>query len=215
VAGEGGMGVAEGMQSLLAQRTAELESGAHQVGWKIGLNALPMQQHFGLSGPVVGYLLSPTLMEAKVPVDISGWAVPALEVEVAIRVGADGNVAGLAPALELVDLGDFFDEIGLILQANVCHRGVIFGDEVDGVDVKDLQVRVESAAGEERATGALLEDPAAAIRVVREFLGAHGATLSEGDRIIAGSLITPLRIAPGEEVTVSFGALGNLSARFS
>ena len=65
-------------------------------------------------------------------VSLAGWGAPAVEVEVAVRVGADGAVAGLAPALELVDLDISFDDIEPVLAGNICHRGVIFGDEVPG-----------------------------------------------------------------------------------
>ena len=92
---------------------------------------------FGLEGPVVGCLLSDTQLTPGEPIAIGGWAKPALEVEVAIRVGPDGRVAALAPALELVDLGDFFGEIGQILAANICHRGVVFGEEITGGDLVD------------------------------------------------------------------------------
>ena len=51
--------------------------------------------------------------------------------------------------------------------------------------------------------------------MVRAFLAAHGATLAPGDRIIAGSLIAPLAIAPGDALAVAFGVLGALPARFS
>jgi uncharacterized SAM-dependent methyltransferase len=47
------------------------------------------------------------------------------------------------------------------------------------------------------------------------FLAAHGGTLAPGDRIIAGSLIAPLPIEPGDQLEVEFGTLGRLTARFS
>jgi len=208
-------GVAWGMRTLLAQRAAAIEQGAEPVGWKIGLNAPAIQQLFGLSGPVVGYLLSPTVIPPGQTVSLSGWAKPALEVEVAIRVGVNGEVAALAPALELVDLGDFFDEIGQIVAANVCHRGVVFGDDLTGCDVSDLKVSVTTANGEERAGGPLVEAPAVTVEVVRDFLHTHGAELSPGDRIIAGSLITPLPVEPGDQFDVSFGPLGQLRVAFT
>ena len=217
-------GVAWGMQVLLAQRTEAIAGGADPVGWKIGLNATGAQQLFGLDGPVVGYLLSPTVLAPGESIAIGGWAKPALEVEVAIRVGDDGQVAALAPALELVDLGDLFGEIGQILAANICHRGVVFGEEITGglgglgaLDdlVADLRVEVISPDGDVRAAGTLAEAPSVTVDVVRSFLETHGATLSPGDRIIAGSIITPLSIAPGDAVTVTFGPLGILTAQFT
>ena len=38
--------------------------------------------------------------------------------------------------------------------------------------------------------------------------------LQEGDRIIAGSVVAPVAVAPGDELSVSFGPLGHLSVRF-
>ncbi len=210
--------VARGMRTLLTRREEELANGANAVGWKIGLNGTDVQQLFGLDGPVVGYLLSTTELTSGRPIRVREWAKPALEVEIAIRVGADGKVAGIAPALELVDLGDFFDDIGQILSSNICHRGVVFGEETSGHLnglVADLEVQVTSSKGEIRAVGILAEAPSVTVETVRRFLEAHGATLSPGDRIIAGSIITPLPIAPGEDVAVTFGPLGSLTAHFN
>jgi 2-oxo-3-hexenedioate decarboxylase len=206
--------VANGMRSLLARRTETLEGGATAVGWKIGFNTKGIQDHFGISGPVVGFLTDRTLLTAGEDIRISEWLRPALEVEVAIRVGPDGGVAALAPALELVDLDQPFDRIEPILAQNIFHRGVVFGPERVGVAVDDLAVRV-TMDGAEVAAGLLLEEPGVTVEVVRSFLQAHGATLAPGDRIIAGSLIAPLNLEPGDTVDVAFGPLGALAARFS
>jgi 2-keto-4-pentenoate hydratase len=206
-------GVDAGMRALLARREDELAGGALSVGWKIGINASALQAHFGLSGPVVGYLTDATVHEPGVPIDIASWTHPALEVEVAIRIGSDGAVAALAPALELVDLNLGFDEIEPILAGNVFHRGVIFGPELVEPEVRDLQVEVRRA-GERVASGQLTEQPAVTVGVVRSFLDAHGATLMPGERIIAGSLIAPMAVAPGDDITVSFGSLGLLGVNF-
>ena len=144
---------------------------------------------------------------------LSGWGVPAVEVEVAIRVGYDGAVAGLASALELVDLDISFDDIEPVLAANICHRGVIFGDEVPGVDPGALVATV-TKAGEVVAEGVLSEDPSKTVLFVRSYLADHGAALRAGDRIIAGSVVAPVAVAPGDELDVSFGTLGRLSVRF-
>src|SRR5580698_5020390 len=126
--------VSRGMRAQLARRDAELDGGAAPVGWKIGFNTPAIQEHFGLTEAVVGYMVDKGVRPDGATVSLAGWAAPAVEVEVAVRVGADGGVAGLAPALELVDLDISFDDIEPVLAANICHRGVIFGDEVSGAD---------------------------------------------------------------------------------
>jgi 2-keto-4-pentenoate hydratase len=209
------LALANGMRAQLARRDAQLDGGATAVGWKIGFNAKAAQDHFGLRGPVVGYLTDATVIAAGDDIAISGWVRAALEVEVAIRVGEDGGVAALAPALELVDLDRPLDRIEPILAHNVFHRGVVFGPEVDQVDLTELTVTVESELTRLRASGQLTESPATTIDVVRSFLATYGSELAPGDRIIAGSLIAPLSVEPGDAVDVSFGPLGQLTARFT
>jgi 2-keto-4-pentenoate hydratase len=205
--------VANGMRALLARRTEELAGGAAAVGWKIGCNAKGLQDHFGLRGPVVGYLTDATVMQAGVDVDLSGWLQPALEVEVAIRVGDDGGVSALAPALELVDLDQPFDRIETILAQNIFHRAVVFGPQIAAVAIDDLAVAV-SRDGSPVADGPLVDAPDDTIDTVRTFLEAHGEELLPGHRIIAGSLIAPLTVAAGERLEISFGVLGSLAVSF-
>jgi 2-keto-4-pentenoate hydratase len=205
--------VSRGMQAQLKRRDAALAAGATPVGWKIGFNTPAIQAHFGLTDAVVGFMVDTGVSPDGATVSLAGWAAPAVEVEVAVRVGADGEVAGLAPALELVDLDISFDDIEPVLAGNICHRGVIFGHEVPGVDPWAMVATV-TKAGEKVAEGRLTEDPATTASFVRSYLAAHGAELADGDRIIAGSVVAPVAVAPGDELSVSFGALGHLSVRF-
>jgi 2-oxo-hept-3-ene-1,7-dioate hydratase len=201
------------MRVLLARRAADLANGSEPVGWKIGINVAALQEHFGLAGPVVGFLTSTTVMEPGTTIDLTGWQRPMLEVEVAVRVGPDGGVATLAPALELVDLDLPFEHIGPILEGNVFHRGVVFGPEQAGLDLPALDVAVERG-DKAVAAGSLSEAPARTIAVVRAFLETHGATLDPGQRIICGSLISPMAVEPGDQLQVGFGPLGHMTVSF-
>ena len=205
--------VSRGMRAQLARRDAELAGGAAPVGWKIGFNTPAIQEHFGLTEAVVGYMVDTGVRPDGATVSLAGWAAPAVEVEVAVRVGADGGVAGLAPALELVDLDISFDDIEPVLAANICHRGVIFGTEVLGIDPWAMVATV-TRAGDVVAEGRLVEDPATTAAFVATYLESHGAALRPNDRIIAGSVVAPVTVAPGDELDVSFGPMGMLSVRF-
>ncbi len=222
--------VTRGMRALLARRDGELADGAHQVGWKIGFNTAAIQQALGLSEPVVGYLLDRGVTADGATVSLAGWTAPAVEVEVAVRVGDDGGVGGLAPALELVDLDISFADIEPVLAANICQRGVVFGDEVPGVDPWAVVANVtrERTAGDGDGDGdgaesgqlvaqegRISQDPAATVDFVRSFLAAHGSSLEPGHRIIAGSVVPPIAVAPGDSLDVDFGPLGRLSVRFA
>ena len=206
--------LSRGMAALLARRAAELDAGAAPVGWKIGFNTPAIQKHFGLADPVVGYLTDTGVTPDGAAVDLAGWTAPAVEVEVAIRVDERGELGGLAPALELVDLDLPFDDLEPILAGNVFQRGVVFGDEVPGVDPWAVETAV-AKAGAVVAEGGLAEDPATTLAFVRSFLAAHGAALQPGDRIIAGSMVPPLAVAAGDSLHVTFGPLGELSVSFT
>jgi 2-keto-4-pentenoate hydratase len=65
------------------------------------------------------------------------------------------------------------------------------------------------------AQGRLTEEPAATAAFVRAFLATHGATLAPGDRIIAGSVVPPVAVTPGDELIVTFGPLGELRVAFA
>jgi 2-keto-4-pentenoate hydratase len=206
--------VHRGMRALLARREQEVGRGARQIGWKIGFNTPAIQQHFGLDSAVVGYLLDRGVTPDGATVPVGDWTAPALEVEVAILVGDDGgSVAALAPALELVDMDVSFDDLEPVLAGNICHRGVVFGADQREVDTATIEVAV-TKDGAVVAEGRLSEEPAATVRLVQTFLGAHGAALQAGQRIIAGSMIAPLSVAPGDALSVTFGPLGALQVAF-
>jgi 2-keto-4-pentenoate hydratase len=210
--------VARGVCAMLARRDAELGAGATQIGWKIGFNSPAIRRHFGLEEAVVGYLVDRGVTPNGATMPLTGWVAPAIEVEVAIRVGEDGGVAGLAPALELVDLGERFDDVEAALGGNIWQRGVVFGPEVPGADPWAMVARVTKTAGGDPDTvvaeGQIVEDPAETVAFVRSFLSRHGATLEPGQRIIAGSVVAPLAVAPGDALGVDYGPLGELRIAF-
>ena len=172
--------VSRGMRAMLADRDAALAAGASPVGWKIGFDTPAIQAHFGLSEAVVGYMTDTGVSADGATVSLAGWGAPAVEVEVAIRVGDEGAVAGLAPALELVDLDISFDDIEPVLAGNICHRGVIFGDEVPGVDPWAMVATVTTAGdarGRRRADRGPGGDP-----VVRALLPGGARCRAPGGR---------------------------------
>jgi 2-keto-4-pentenoate hydratase len=206
--------VSRGMQTLLARRADDLAGGATGIGWKIGFDTPAIQEHFGLSNAVVGYLTDTRLVEPGASVSLAGWVAPAVEVELAVRVGDDGAIAGLGPALELVDLDISFDDIEPVLAGNICHRGVVFGAEVPGADPMAMAATVTKDGGVV-AEGRLTKDPAVTVDFVRAYLSAHGSALEPGQRIICGSVVPPVAVAPGDALDVSFGPFGALRVVFS
>jgi 2-keto-4-pentenoate hydratase len=201
--------VAPGMRAQLARRDAELSAGAEPLGWKIGINVPAVQELLGIDAPVAGYMTSRSPVEPGGREDVSGWTAPMLEPEVAIRVGEAGTVAALAPAIELVDVDLPFEDIEAILAGNIFHRAVVLGDErPSGAATGRCRVLVD---GEEAATAPVDCDVVGTIAHVAGYLAEHGARLSPGDVVIAGSLTAPLPVAPGSRIEVEVGELGAVS----
>jgi 2-keto-4-pentenoate hydratase len=206
--------VSRGMQNLLACRADDLAGGATGIGWKIGFDTPAIQEYFGLSDAVVGYLTDTRVVAAGATVSLAGWTAPAVEVELAVRVDGSGGIAGLGPALELVDLDVSFADIEPVLAGNICHRGVVFGPEVPGADPFAMAATV-TKDGAVVAEGTLTKDPAATVAFVRSYLATHGSALEAGQRIICGSVVPPVAVAPGDALDVSFGPFGTLRVEFS
>ena len=121
-------------QRQLSHWRAGLDSGAHRIGWKVGLNPPEVQEKLGLSSPVVGHLTSATLLGADGAHSLAGAQAPKAEPEIVIEIGPDKTIAGLGPAIELVDipaLPSGPDDVPEVVATNIFHRGVAIGSSAD------------------------------------------------------------------------------------
>jgi 2-keto-4-pentenoate hydratase len=220
--------LAVGMSDQLGRRGAELVAGARAVGWKLGLTSPAVQRHLGLEGPVVGYLNSVTEQQPGGTCALGGMEHPAVEAEVAIHLGqpvapgagadqARAAIAGLGPAIELVDAAPPFEDLYTILAEDIFHRGFVLGPaDPSRTDVEGIAATVTRGEAEEASGDAAeaMDDPADVVRYVADFLAQHGGELEAGQVIIAGALTDPLPVSPGDRVTVSLGPLGELALSF-
>jgi 2-keto-4-pentenoate hydratase len=194
---------------------AQLAGAPEVIGWKIGLNVPAVQQQLGLERPVVGHLTANRLIEEGSTYSLAGGTRICVEPEVAIHLGEGGDIAGLGPAIEVVDLDPAISELQAILAGNVFHRGVVLGPISTGAGAGDLEAltatvtrngTVEQKAGFSE-TG---EHPQDVVRLVSERLALVGRELGAGQVIIAGSLTPLVPVAPGDRVEVDLGPLGAL-----
>jgi 2-keto-4-pentenoate hydratase len=215
--------VAGAISAQLEAWHAALEGGAERVGWKIGLNVPEIQARLGLREPVIGHLTSDTQLEP-------GGAYPAgsavslrAEPEVALELGRDVGpeadeqdardaLAGVGPAIELVDVGRPPEGFEAIIAGNIFHRAFALGPSRPALPAEGAHAEVR-VNGEERASADAPDDFSEVVRLVARLLAAVGERLQAGDRIIAGSLTPPVPVEPGDEVAVDLGALGRLELR--
>jgi 2-keto-4-pentenoate hydratase len=219
--------VEAGMRRQLRTRRERLEQGAAPIGWKIGLNLRSVQRGLGLDRSVVGHLTTDTLVTPGEPHALAGATNAGAEPEIAIQVGEDvagdagpdaarAAIAGLAPAIEVVDIDRPFDDVEAIVAANVFHRAVALGEPAgewpDGVEAVVLVNGAEAhRLDAARAAGDLAEP----VMVIAGTLGACGERLRAGDRIIAGSLTPAVPLGPGDSVVLDLGPLGRVELRLA
>jgi 2-keto-4-pentenoate hydratase len=196
----------------LAKRRA---TGDELIGWKVGLNAAPVQQHFGITRPVLGHLTTASLIEPGSTHSLAGGVRVGVEPEVAIHLGAGGQIASLGPAIELVDLDPAITELDSILAENVFHRGVVLGPALEGFDPARLDtLRATVTKNGSAVESALFADtgeaPEDVVTLIGERLALVGEELAEGQVIIAGSLTPIVFVEPGDGIEVQLGPLGSL-----
>jgi len=221
----------DGMEAQLAAWRRLLASGFARVGWKIGLTAPAVQARLGLGGPVVGHLTLATTLVPGASHSLAGGTRVGVEPEVAIHLSADvppaagraraaEAIAGLGPALEVIDIDAPFDDLARIVARNVFHRAVAFGP----TDPSRAGGSLAGIAARAVLNGCTVTEVSAAqaagdlpdlVCLVADALGACGERLRAGDRIISGALTDPMWVKPGDTAGIDLGPLGALEVAFT
>jgi len=207
--------VSRGLRAQLESLEEKRGRGSELIGWKVGLNAAAVQEHFGLERPVLGHLTTASLVEPGATHSLARGLRVGIEPEVAIHMGPGGAISSLGPAIEIVDLDPAQTELEQILAGNVFHRGVVLGDPVPEVDSTGLAtitatVKRNGYVAERARFADTGMDPAEVVGLIAERLAIAGEELREGQVIIAGSLTAIVFVEPGDRVEVDLGPLGSL-----
>jgi 2-keto-4-pentenoate hydratase len=174
---------------------------------------------------VIGFLTSATELEPGASHSLRDMENPLVEPEVAVRLrrpveaGAEPDEAlaaieSLGTAIELVDISAPPDDVEAAVAGNVFHRGVVLGPHRQDAAVGGIEATVR-VNGEERERAQADVDLAGTISLVADLLGAAEELLEAGDTIICGSLTAPVPVAPGDEVEVDLGPLGQVRLALS
>lgn len=221
----------EAMRAQLAALAAAVARGVPRIGWKVGFHDDAAQQRMGIGGPLMGTLDGARTVAAGGMYHPRPGSRPRAEVEVALHIGrrveagvsleeARAAISGIAPAFELIDWAKpSLRDAGLaaMLERSILHDAVVFGDD------QPLSVFAEMLRGglpkllrggavlREGQPGRVPEDLATVVVSAATILGRYGWALEAGDRIICGSYIEPVDIAPGDQLTAELGPLGRIS----
>jgi len=151
------------MLAQLTERRRRIEEGEASLGWKLGMGVPAAMAKLGTDAPLVGYLLAPARVEDGGTVSLDGWGTAKLEPEIAVHMGADlaagasradaeAAIAGLGPAIELVDLDPSADDPEAILAADIFQRHVLLGPVTEGATAAGTSARALKNGDEAAAT---------------------------------------------------------------
>lgn len=218
------------IQDELVRRA--VAAGDRVVGGKLGLTARAKQEQMGVSEPVYGTLLASAVHPSHAPVAVSELIHPRVEPEIVLLIdhelrgpgvsAADVLAAtgGVCAGMEIIDsrYAEFSFGAADVVADNTSAARVALGPVLrlpDDVDLALIGVLLE-VDGEQVATAAgaaTMGHPAEATAALANFLGARGRAIEAGWMVFTGGLTAAQPLAPGSQVTATFGHLGCISVR--
>lgn len=206
-----------GMEVQLARRAEAIAAGMPARGWKVGINVAAVQAHFGLSAPCIGWLDGRRVLASGAEIDFLPEVGMRVEPEVCLRVGPNGRLDAVAPALELVDFTVPPADLFSLLSSSIIHVATVVGEfsppeRAEGLGRRWPRLEVTGQGATAIAEGLVPENLQETVDFVAARLEAFGLALAEGDLIIAGSYaagVPPLE--RGATARADFGPLGRVS----
>lgn len=224
--------VAEGLNRQFEARRQALDDGAAHIGWKVGFGAPAAREKMDIGAPLMGYLTDRTVLASGATVVTGEWSGGVVEFEVAAYMATDlgagatheqarAAVGALGPSIELadIDLPLEADRVADIVGGNIFHAGVIFGGRDTGragIDLSGLTARI-LVDGIEAALVTELEELTGpypeVVATVANTLAANGERLRAGDLIITGSVVPPIRLDSGSELSFHLASFDPITVR--
>ena len=222
-------------QGYAIQRALEktlVERGDRVVGWKAGFTNATLQETYGVSEPVLGFLLASGVFGSGDAVPASRFVSLGLEVELAfvMKAALEGPgvtpvsallaVEGAVPAFELIDFRMSGKPRGTDLVADgVLANAIVLGGPLTPVSGLDLSLEgvVYEENGQRLATATAAEvmgNPLNSLAWLANALGKMGGRLRAGDVVLTGSISKIFRPRAGDSVRASFTRLGSVGCRF-
>jgi 2-keto-4-pentenoate hydratase len=219
------------------QARLEARSRRALFGWKIAATSRAGQAHINVSDPLAGRLLGEHVSASGADLPFGTNHMKVAELEFAFRLGRAlpprgtpyhitevmGAVEALHPAIEIPDsrFADFtVAGAPQLIADNACAHRFVLGDAATApwrnVDLRQHRVvcRIGRTLEREGKGENVLGDPRLALTWLANELSHLGLPLAAGQVVSTGTCLTPVPIAPGDEVFGDFGIFGAVSVGF-
>jgi 2-keto-4-pentenoate hydratase len=192
--------------------TARLRCAAGDAvaGYKIGCIGAGVVEQFGMSGPIHARIFRSEIRSSGEPLRHEGFNNPAIEGEMALRIGDDGRIAAAFPVIELHQF--VFRGPRKTLAELVANNGVNVGIVVPGefettppekwAQARTLSIAINGKLVDAGSLWAFSGGAGASVDWLRNDLDRFGEVLKAGDIVLAGTPLSLHRVRAGDRVTV-------------
>jgi 2-keto-4-pentenoate hydratase len=197
-------------------------AGDGVAGYKVGCIGSGVVEQFGMSGPIHARLFHSEIHSSGETLRHRAYANPAIEGEMALRIGADGGIAAAFPVIELHQF--VFRAPRKTLVELVANNGINAGAVIpqhlkatsleDWANARTLSVSINGSTVDTGSLWAMADGAPEAVDWLRSDLDRFGETLKPGNLVLAG---TPLGLHPvqsGDHVVVSIDGNDCVDCRF-
>lgn len=186
-------------------------AGDAVAGYKVGCIGSGVVEQFGMSGPIHARLFRSEIHGSGETLRYRAYAKPAIEGEMAFRIGPDGGIAAAFPVIELHQF--IFRAPRKTLAELVANNGINAGAVIpehlkaasleDWANARTLSISINGANVETGALWAMVGGAPEALEWLDGDLRRFGEALRPGNLVLAG---TPLGLHPvrdGDHVVIS------------
>jgi 2-oxo-3-hexenedioate decarboxylase len=201
--------------------------GERPIGIKMGFTSRAKMVQMGVSDMIFGRLTDRMLVEAGASISRARFVHPRVEPEVAFllakplsgrvdAMSAQDAVAGVAPALEIIDsrYQDFKFSLTDVIADNSSSSALVIGPwsaPEPGVDNLGLELEIDGSARQVGSTAAILGNPIFSLVAAARLMAERGEALKAGDIVMAGGATAAEPLAAGQRVRLTMERLGSVA----
>lgn len=181
------------------------------IGYKVGCTGPGTIAQFGIAGPIRGCLYESEVRRNDAAIAAADLTQLAIEGEMALRIGEDGEIAAAFPVIELHHF--IFRAPHRTLVELVANNGLNGGVVLpaDGwlspcrqsIGAARLSVQIGDRCAGSGMLWPLPGGAAASVDWLRRHLGEFGLALTSGQIVLAGTPLGLYPVVPGDNVIVS------------
>jgi 2-keto-4-pentenoate hydratase len=194
-------------QAVSALRVA---AGDRVIGYKVGCTGPGTVAQFGMEGPIRGCLFESEIRQSGVKLDMATFAHLAIEGEMALRIGDDGEIVAAFPIIELHHFLFRAPRKSLVelVANNGLNAGVVLPDRpwlssaASLATGATLSVRVNGGVVGSGELWPLLGGPSASLNWLRSHLAEFRLALIPGQIVLAGTPLGLYPVEPGDHIAV-------------